>query len=407
MKFELELFDEFVRKECRKNKDLSPSAIIPDFTKKKNLIQAEADRVKKNMRTQVFEIENESRIELYIQQHQAQIIHLANKVATEIDKSEATDLGNISSGQTKLNLCKIILQTFEELLTYIEIHFSKYFDQDQTIPDTYALISAKEFAVKLEKIKALFTIEKVDPILSDIILFPIIKFIGISEGTLRDQDQSEITFRKLIYLKHLIIDILNLELSAAVTYAETVHEHLFYLNFNSCHFIKYETARVKKHVEDLTSLNAQLEYLAFTAKKLYQGQIKPSFSLNLNRESLRSILSNWLEQEIHFIEKKRQLTLMISPGGEQAVEPEKFKITTSLSVSQLAYFIRLLKEGEIITNENKVEVIRFFSRHFSSVNNKNISSESLRSKYFGFEISAVSSVQGILNKLLMQSNKDK
>ncbi|HPH46082.1 MAG TPA: hypothetical protein PLJ60_11730 [Chryseolinea sp.] len=97
---------------------------------------------------------------------------------------------------------------------------------------------------------------------------------------------------------------------------------------------------------------------------------------------------------------------MISPGGERATDTDQFKIKTSLSVAQLAYSIRLLKQSGIIVNDNKAEVIRFFSKHFSSVNNNNISQESFRSKYFAFETSAVTSIQGILNKMISISKKD-
>lgn len=104
------------------------------------MIEQEVERIKKSFVNQLFQIENESRIELFIQHHQAHIIRLANKVATEIDKDESMKLKEITSGHTRLNLCKVLLGSFEDLLNYIETHFSKYFDQDQQIPDTYALI---------------------------------------------------------------------------------------------------------------------------------------------------------------------------------------------------------------------------------------------------------------------------
>jgi hypothetical protein len=121
---------------------------------------------------------------------------------------------------------------------------------------------------------------------------------------------------------------------------------------------------------------------------------------------LKNSLSIWLEEEIHFTEKKRQLTLMIPPG-EMKIENEKeFKVKTALSVSQLAYSVRLLKDAGIITNENKSELIRFFSKNFSSANTQNISSGNFKKDYFDFEKSAVTHVQGVLSKLLAHSRKE-
>lgn len=178
MKFELEFFDEFIKKECRKNKKLAPSSIIPDFSKKCSLIEQEIERIKKSFTNHLFQIENESRIELFIQHHQAHIIRLANKVATAIDKDESMNLKDITPGHTKLNLCKVLLGSFEDLLNYIETHFTKYFDQDQLIPDSYANISRKEFKEKLETIDKIFSEQKMDDQLSLIVLFPIKRFIN-------------------------------------------------------------------------------------------------------------------------------------------------------------------------------------------------------------------------------------
>lgn len=97
---------------------------------------------------------------------------------------------------------------------------------------------------------------------------------------------------------------------------------------------------------------------------------------------------------------------MIPPGGEKTQNLSEFKVKTVLSVPQLAYSIRLLRDAGIITNENKSELIRFFSRNFSSAQNEHISSESFRSKYFGFEHSAVKHIQGVLTKLMSHSKSD-
>ena len=66
-------------------------------------------------------------MELFVQRHQAHIIRLADKVATAIDKEDPMNIKQISSGHTKLNLYKVLLLAFEDLLNYIEVHFTKYF----------------------------------------------------------------------------------------------------------------------------------------------------------------------------------------------------------------------------------------------------------------------------------------
>ncbi len=398
MKFELEFFDEFIKKECRKNSKASSSAIA-DFTKKKILIIQEVDRIKKSFITQLFQVEHECRLELFIKNHQAHIIRLADKVATMIDKEESLNLKSITSGHTRLNLYKILLQSFEDLLNYIEVHFVKYFDQDQKIPDAYALLSEKEFDEKLQRLISTFRERQVDERLIEIVLYPLQQFVSKPE-------KRNVTFRGLIYLKYLANGLLKLSESQTTNPSESIYEYMFYLNFNSYHLLKYATVKIRNEIEGLPSMAAQLEYLSLKIKKLNQAHVKPSFAFKIKRESLKSLLSNWLEEEIHFIEKKRQLTLMIPPGGEKAEDLSQFKVKTTLSVPQLAYTVRLLREAGVFTNENKAELIRFFSKNFASAHSENISVESFRSKFFGFDRSAVSHIQGVLNRLIQQSKKD-
>ncbi|MFZ2906286.1 MAG: hypothetical protein WAZ98_08795 [Cyclobacteriaceae bacterium] len=400
MKFELEFLDEFIKKECRKSNKLSHHAPIPDYSKKRQLIEREVARIKKSFVTHLFEVEDESRFELFIQHHQAHIIRLADKVATTIDKEETIYLTEISTRSTRLSLCTVLLQSFETLLTHIETRYSKYFDQDQKIPDTYAYISAKEFKDKLDLLAGIFHDNKLDKRLGELILYPIQQFVA-------KEEIRGITFRRLIYMKYLVKELIRLSKSGdRKSYTQAVYEHLFYLNFNSYHVLHYVTAKIRKEIELLPSITSQLEHLSHTLKELSQAQVKPDFALKPKRSSLKTILTEWLEVEIHFIEKKRQLTLMIPPGGQRLENINDFKVKTVLSVSQLAYSIRMLKDTGIITNDNKAELIRFFSKFFSSAHNENISQESFRSKFFSYERSTVVHIQGVLTKLMAHTKKE-
>jgi histidyl-tRNA synthetase len=90
MKFELEFFEEFVTKECRKNTKLNSS--ISDYQKQVDVIEAESERIKKCFVRHLFEAKNDRKMEQFIQQHQAHIIRLADKVATIIDKETVHNL---------------------------------------------------------------------------------------------------------------------------------------------------------------------------------------------------------------------------------------------------------------------------------------------------------------------------
>jgi hypothetical protein len=142
-------------------------------------------------------------------------VHLSKNQLLSCDKVE---LNKIGAEPTRLNLCKVLLQAFENLLNYIEAHFTKYFDQDQKIPDTYAHISVKEFREKLEVIRKLFVENGVDKEFTELVLFPVNRFVETPE-------KKNLTFRSLIYKKYLVKELIALK--DKPNFSEAVFEHLF------------------------------------------------------------------------------------------------------------------------------------------------------------------------------------
>lgn len=82
-----------------------------------------------------------------------------------------------------------------------------------------------------------------------------------------------------------------------------------------------------------------------------------------------------------------------------------FKISTRLSVSQLGYIIKLFCDAGFLTNENKTQLLEFFSTFFTSSQQKNISPKSLRKKFYESERGVAESVRDIIITLLNQSKK--
>lgn len=393
MTYELEFLEEFIQKQYQSQASNPPHSPIPEFSQKKLLIQSEVERIKKSLRHFLFNTECETLIENVVQHHQQHIIKLADQVIKCIDEAEASEIYEISDGPTKLNLCKIMYKGLEELLTFIETYFSKYFNQDEKIPQAYVLMAGKEILHNLEILEEQAKQKNVDTELMRIALFPVKDFAT-------EPLKKSISFRRLIYLKQLVKDLkFTLKDKTNETYSDDVFGLLFYLNFNTYFFLTYTTDKISEEVKEQTTLGNQVERLSFWVKLLNQNQVKPGFALKHDRPSIQEQLGMWLAEEIHFIEKKKQLTFLMSPSGP-VVKTESFKVNTILSVPQLAYSIRLLKEAGIITNPNQTELIRFFSQHFSTPRNQNVSSESLRIKYYNVERSSVRSIQGILDRLV-------
>lgn len=88
-----------------------------------------------------------------------------------------------------------------------------------------------------------------------------------------------------------------------------------------------------------------------------------------------------------------------------AVIQSAVKINTSLSVAHLACLLRLLHEEKIFSHSNQTELLEFFASHFSTARQEQISSTSLRSKYYNIERSTSEAVKDVLFQLLNRIKK--
>ena len=292
----------------------------------------------------------------------------------------------------------LAFKNLEALLTFIETYLSKYFDLDQKIPDAYMLLergSLKEIVTTAKK----NAFDKgIDGRLIEIALFPIDDFMD--EGP-----RKNITYRRLIYFKGLMQDLNSLLQSGGETDLKSeVIQLLVYRNFNSHYLLVYLTATIRLEVQSQPTLSAQMDKFNYWTKLFNQFHVKPGSALKYDMSSIKDQLVTWLEQEITYLEKKKQLTLPLA-SPEQGSEADNFKVQTNLSVAQLALFIRLLKELGYVENKNQTELLTFFARHLGSVRNENISPDSLRAKYYNIERTAVNSVQAILTKMIERSKK--
>jgi hypothetical protein len=393
MKYDLEVLDDFIIACVDLYKPLHAETIVPEFQSREEFVTQKISAIKKDLKQLMFDAQTESRIEIIVQFHQTHIIKLADKISECLENEV-----NTSSGRTKAALFKLFYHRLEDLLTFIETYFSKYFDQDQKIPDAYVQLERLSFLEKLEEIKITTLSHKLDLKLTDLILQPVKNFVNATS----DED---ITYRRLIYLKQLLKDLqILLSDSFNADVFNEILKLLSYLNFNSRDFLIYVTGHISEEVREQISLTGQLEKLCYWLKVLNQNQVKPGFALNGNNPSFQEQVGIWLTEEISFLERKKQFTLMMPPTE---LVKETFKVHTIFSVPQLAYMIRLLKESGILTNKNQTELIRIFSNNFSSLRNENISAESLRIKYYNVEKPAVNSVQAFLMKMIEQSKKTK
>ncbi len=353
-------------------------------------LKHEVERIKRAFTRESFSLKKDKHIEVYIQQHQSAIIHLWDGVPNHHENQENTNKEALQLIHSKLG----------ELLSFVEKHFSRYFDLAAKIPESYRAMSVMDFS---EKLHALVEKLKNKGFKSEVINPMVESFKDFIENP-----ATKISFHELIYLKELYNEITELaRLDAdAKELDKMVCITMIYMNYNSPKFLSHCAKIIKEAYQAKATLPEQLEKLAHYLKLINQQQEKPGFSLKHSQKSLKVQLSEWVIEEIMFLERKQQLSFSFKVDRKIDTSMMKdFKIHTESSVPQVAYFIRILMETGLIKNQSTIDVIRFFSNHVRTNRVERISPDSFRSKFYNTEHTAKEAVKEDVLKLLEHISK--
>ncbi|MDP1814579.1 MAG: hypothetical protein Q8K92_09050 [Leadbetterella sp.] len=191
------------------------------------------------------------------------------------------------------------------------------------------------------------------------------------------------------YWKDLTVFLNQLkEVDHALTNA--VVETLVSCNFNTGKFVLYVIEWTSGGLKDE---NSPVNYWANVLKLINRIPITPNMCLHKTIEPCKQLLVQSITTELFAAE--RMLPETNTTG----------KILTGMSVGQLAIFIRLMTDTEIIKSENINELVNFFSKIFKTTRTTEISAESLRQKYYNIDNASINIVRSYLGEMLNHLKK--
>ncbi len=400
MKYELEVLDALIHHDLAPDNLKNHPLSNQQFEKWCTKVQSEVNRIKLLFKNKLFSIKREKQFEQYIQCHQQELIRLTDHLLQYISPEEALKIYSTSDEINPVNLYKIIYVQLEDLLTYIEKHFSQYFSLKAKIPRSYMIIAVRDFKEELPILKRELKEQGISQELNKVVFHPFEKLI-IS------RNEECISFRKLIYLKTMLKELVDISFNNSTDKSidEKVCCGMIYLNYNSFKFFNYCTSNFKDLYLKEDSLCGQIEKLAYFIKTLNQDHVKPGFAYKPKCISIKDALLEWLDEEMYFLEKRNQLSLNIPFKRKEPIHND-FKVLTSLSVSQLAYLVRLFFDTGIIINKNHREVLKFISMGTQTKRAENISVESMRSKFYNIEDSTRETIKDLIINILNQVRKN-
>lgn len=360
-------------------------------------IHEEKNKVLRVLCNLKFQLLDEKQIEWTINAYHERLVQLFNEFTRIIDYSNDEINSNNKLSFIQKDVLKQVCNVFTELISNIELIFSKYLDLNSYIPIAYETkLKDKTTAGVVDFRNS--TDAPVCPELQKILLDVLEDFLKSEPG--------QITYIKFHYISNLLHSLTRTDViqGEQETFTDRLQNALFELNFNNESFIKYTLNKYKAEAEELPN-NEKLTTYSCRLKEINQLTCRAGFAFNPIAPSLHHQISTWLKEEINFLKE-----VSYSKANEPAIKSSKwdgFKIETTASVPQLGNLIRLFFEVGIFQNENKTEMLDFISKHFATTKTENISAGSLRKHFYNDDASVSEGVRSILIAMINRSNGKK
>lgn len=360
-------------------------------------LQQENQNIKLAINERVFKLKSELKIEHYIHKNQLAIESLLNRLVKLINPENNKDLYEYSYDYTKEDCLKNIYVNLEKLLVFIDREYNNYLNGNIKVPHRMVLMNEYTIKPKLNFVRDTLMSLELNQELLKIAFEPIILLSTISI-------QNQITYYQFNYaLKY--ISLLTEFLQEAVNDMDdtTLCNWLIELNVNSFRFFDYKTNLIQTELNNIDSENDRLELLFKKLKKFNQHRfiIKKAFHEKLPKIKVQ--ICNWIEEEIDFINRKRNLK-DINTLNSNPVESDN-KILLGLSVAQISYFTNILIQAGVIKHTNQREIFRMIAENYKTNVTDSISVDSLSSKFYNVEASTKEAVREKIIELLNLTKK--
>lgn len=360
----------------------------------KQAIKDETDRVKNNFSQATFRLEKKRKLKRYIRFHQQALIRLEGYLLNYTNPDRIT---HTTEELDKGTLCQYLYFCLEELLSFVGSHFSEYFDQDMWIPESYRLIIVHQIKRNFTTLESGLLKKSIDNELVSYALQPLSEFLDSSSS-------NEITYRKVIYLKELQRSIIDFIHSATEDPKVSLQWLLFQHNFNPASYFQYYTEQINNHINEVEDHSERLDRLSLIQKLIHQKPVRPGYSYDVNLLSLRDQLSDWIAQEIEYLQTRSQR--LAEPVDH--VKPDSvnnFKIKTELSVAQLAYLLRVFVEIKIIQSQSVTSLLRFIPNFFQTKRTEHVGFSSLQARYYKPESNTKKAIRDLLLRMVKYIEK--
>jgi hypothetical protein len=346
----------------------------------------EIEKIKKDFTITAFNSLKKRHLKCYVQYQQSRIISLYDKSYNFLNDSHAPVPADIKSAEEN------IFSLFDDLLLFIQIRFPEYFDFSLSVPVKQKLETCTRCSEASTDLK--LKLSFVDPRLLNIILNSIQNVV---------KDSNNLNFQQISYFNRLIKLLYKISDNKIEQTGEWhIVKSLIYVNFNSIQAFNYIIDKINAKIEVEDSTSVCIKKLSWFLKSVKQVIILQRISLHPEQETLKSLLSQWLSEEILFYEKQVQLNShKPNPGLDTNSD---FKIMTDWSVPQFAFYLRMLVDIGLLKNQNITKLASFYANHLKTSQTEEVSEKKLRISYYENKESVLQEVKAAIIKMLNYIN---
>jgi len=352
-------------------------------SKKTGLIAEICDSLRIKWVHELFSSVKEIIILRYVQYHQAGIISLSDQVYAELPA-----VAESGSNQRLTELFKDAIRQLEGLLRFLEKNFYKFFDPDH-------FITANQLQIDNVKIREHLTatvskLEKSD-VSADL--------IAAVRSSILDQleiaEQAGISYRRAGYLAG-IVRLIAIQCSQKDLNTDLLSRLLFRQNFNSYYYERWYQATLTEVFAKTPRKNKE-SIIQMEIDDLQSRFVDRHLVFDPDALPIDNLLISWLEtQKDNQVPEEKKLPGKI--GGAD-------RMPLNFSVAQLALFIRLCYLEGCFHINNISNILRFFTFHFETKKQLNISLKSFGRAFYGADQATAAVVRDFLQRMINTINK--
>jgi hypothetical protein len=362
----------------------SPHIKSDDTRKWAGYIEISGEHMLRELKTEVLTLENEKKIELFIQSQQYSFIELLNMV-THYGQRAAEN--GFPEKDLILDFYERISEVLQAVLHFLEKYFPSYFNYNLEVPSSSMILARNEIGSRVTTLKGkLLTMDTAR--LLKIVTAPLLVFV--------EDETVKITYRQFRYFRELLDDLEAIKPSDDVNCG--VRTAIANLNFNSNEFADYMCDIMNEDLNALDTLAEKLDKLAWFDKNLKQLKIKANRALYEGEPDIVQYLMAYVHQEITYLQSTQVKEINHQPQG--ATEDQKdFKVETNLTISLQAALLKTFVNAGIIKNTGLTELMRFVTQYFRTSKKDDINFNTFHTLFYSVDASTKTALLAVCKKL--------